>query len=599
MKYFVCFFFFLLLVSCKAQKYTVTLKVDMSNVENVKSVGIKGNVKPLSEKKELLLTDNNADGIYETTITFKTSQKRLRFKFVKNGEEELIRGNDRTLWFNIPEMNEQYIFNEYPFFDKDQLAKLVYTKDQISEDISVLKEILEYVHPNIYRYRDSAFLQEDFKLLENEILSEPTMVNSFKQISKFLTKIKCGHTFTNLWNQGINIQMAVLNQPNKLPLTFNRLNERMFIDKNASTSELLQPGLEILSINGVSATEIMSRLTQYITSDGNNYQKQLERLVIDGTEKYALFDIFYPLEFGDTSSYDFQLKDYKKEEIFNVTVPAISKTNRDYILNDRYEGLETSFEDGWEFKMIEENVGLLKIKSFAYATSAPDFDWEGYIDVMFKELNEKKVANLIIDIRGNEGGQDVIGKYILEHLIQEPLTVKGVEASVRYLKIPDHFRNYISTWDNVPYNFTRRVKKESNNGRYFLKDKFSLPGQTFRPKKNGYKGKSYLITDAQNSSATHLMATYAKKINSIQIVGEETGGSQRGINAGSIFFLRLPHTKVEVDIGVISLVIPQDDESIGPDGGIKPDIPIQKAVEDITDGKDRVLNEILDLINKS
>ena len=80
--------------------------------------------------------------------------------------------------------------------------------------------------------------------------------------------------------------------------TFNRIGKRLFVDKNASENTELKKGLEIISINGLATDEVLSRLAEYITSDGNNYEKKLERLSVTGEEKFAMFDIFYPIEFS-------------------------------------------------------------------------------------------------------------------------------------------------------------------------------------------------------------------------------------------------------------------------------------------------------------
>ena len=108
------------------------------------------------------------------------------------------------------------------------------------------------------------------------------------------------------------------------------------------------------------------------------------------------------------------------------------------------------------------------------------------------------------------------------------------------------------------------------------------------------RGKFFLMTDATNSSATHLMASYAKQIDGITLVGQETGGNQLGLNGSFIFFLRLPNTKIELDIPVVNMYVPMNKTPI--DGGVKPDIAIQKNPKDIVNGVDTELNRLLEII---
>lgn len=581
-----------MIFSCSAQERTVTFKVDMSTAQDIGKIGIRGNTAPLNWKEDYVLTDSNQDGIYETTLSFKTSNNNLRFKFSNNEVLELDGDYNRIVWFKDEPSTELFEFNEFKYYDKEKLATLIYSKAQIKEDVAVLKEIIQYVHPNVYKYRDSVELQNDFAVLELEMLMEPTLLNAYKAVSKFTSNIKCSHTFTNPWNQPTILDRAMFYQPDKIPFTFNRIGKKLFIDKSASENRDLEKGLEILMINDVPSQVVMTKLAQHVTSDGSNYEKKLERLIVDGTEKFALFDIFYPLEFGSTNTFKLLLKNNITENIFETSVQAISKTNRTALLKTRYGKIETSLRDGWKFKILNKEAALLTIKSFAVQRN--EFDWKKVLDAAFNELNKKDIPNLIIDIRGNEGGQGEVGEYILEKIIQSPFEAPEMVSSVRYKVIPEKFEKYMSTWDKFPYDFTNKIAKEEN-GRYQLKSKYSLAAKTYKPQKNGYKGQVYLITDASNSSATHLMAMYAKKMPEVTIIGQETGGNQKGTNGSFIFFLRLPNTRIVVDIPAIGMQVPVKSGEVY-DGGVKPDIIVKKTANDFVNNVDTELETVLGII---
>jgi C-terminal processing protease CtpA/Prc len=581
----------MLTLSCNSQERTVTLKLDTRSLSTIKKVSVRGDVKPLSQTKDYILTDQDRDGIFEATIKFKTSKRNVNFKFLVDGEIELKASDARRIWFKDQPVTEEYVFNEFNHYNKEEISKLVYTDEQIDEDIAILKEIVQYVHPNIYKYRDSIELQDDFKILEAEMKGNSTLTNIYGAVSKFAAKIKCSHTFTNPWNQGGNMEKANFYQQDKIPFTFNRIGKQIFIDKNASANKELKKGLEVLEINGIAVEEILMKLSKYVTSDGNNFEKKLERLSVSGEEKFAMFDIFFPIEFGSKEQFELKLKDYNSEEEFEITVRATSKTNRTKVLIDRYGKLNTSLKDGWKFEILENNIAKLSISSFAVQRN--EFDWKEYLDDVFEQLNEKSVSNFIIDIRGNEGGQGEVGEYILERVIEKPFKVNAMESSVRYLEIPKEFEKYMRTWDRFPYDFKGKIAKEEN-GRYFLKQKYSLEETIMQPKKKGYKGKVYLMTDASNSSATHLMAMYAKQVENITLIGQETGGNMMGTNGSFMFFLRLPNSKVELDIPVINMFVPTNEIAI--DGGVKPHIEIKKNVQDFINNIDTELNAVINMI---
>lgn len=579
--------------SLSAQERKVKFGVNMSGLD-AQSVSIKGSVSPLSWDKEYPLTDQDGDGIFETEITFNTSNRYVNFKFVNNGQTELEGSDERRIWFKEEPVEKVYSFNEYEFYNDEQLRKLTFTEEEIKEDVIKLGEILQYLHPAVYKYTDSVTMQADLAQLEKEMLAEPTLINAYKAVSKFAAKVKCSHTFTNPWNQGANMEKAVFYQPNKLPFTFKRIGKRLFVDKNASENQELESGLEILSINGVAVDAILTDLAQYVTSDGNNYEKKLERLALTGSEKFSMFDIFYPIVFGSYDQFELELKDNQTGDTMTETVAATSKTNRTKVLQERYQDIEISLRDGWSFKLLNDQVGILKINSFAIQRN--EFDWKAIIDEAFEELNGKNIPNLIVDIRENEGGQGIVGEYILERVIKEPFTAPAMQSSVRYLTIPEDYQKSINTWDKFPYDFSNKIE-EKKGDTYILKQKYSVAGKTYKPKKNGYKGDVFLITDASNSSATHLMAAYAKKIEGITIVGQETGGNQLGTNGSYMFFLRLPNTKVELDIPVINMFVPPLSGEAR-DGGIAPDVVVEKSWENVVLGKDAEVEKILSLIKE-
>lgn len=84
----------------ETHKKEVTFWVDMNGVEDVRSVGIRGNFLPDQWKKTVPMTDEDNDGIYQITFTEKTAVYGIEFKFVKNDNEfELPGKNNREIVF--------------------------------------------------------------------------------------------------------------------------------------------------------------------------------------------------------------------------------------------------------------------------------------------------------------------------------------------------------------------------------------------------------------------------------------------------------------------------------------------------------------------
>ena len=135
--------------------------------------------------------------------------------------------------------------------------------------------------------------------------------------------------------------------------------------------------------------------------------------------------------------------------------------------------------------------------------------------------------------------------------------------------------------------------KPMGDGYYAVDGKITKE-RRFNPNKNNYKGKVYLLVSPFNSSATYYLAGAAKRNGAATLVGQETGGNQKGINGGLIYFINLPNSHIELDIPVVG------DFQLGnqPDSGYMPDVLVQPNVADIANGVDTELAAALALIKK-
>lgn len=85
----------------ETQPKTITMMVDMNQVDNPSQVGIRGSSKPLSWNSTTFMTDDNSDGIYEITFDLSTASYDIEFKFVNNDQDfELQDQSNRSLTFD-------------------------------------------------------------------------------------------------------------------------------------------------------------------------------------------------------------------------------------------------------------------------------------------------------------------------------------------------------------------------------------------------------------------------------------------------------------------------------------------------------------------
>ena len=109
-----------------------------------------------------------------------------------------------------------------------------------------------------------------------------------------------------------------------------------------------------------------------------------------------------------------------------------------------------------------------------------------------------------------------------------------------------------------------------------------------------FSGRVVVLTDSQNSSATFQFENLVRKNKLGTLIGQPTGGNQRGINGGAFFFLRLPKSGLEVDLPLIS----NFPVTAQPDAGLAPDVLVENTPEAVAKGIDLELQAATEFLAK-
>ncbi len=100
--YILIFFSLLALTSCvqKSSKKTIILKLNVHGIENIQSVGIRGNENPLNWEYDMELKPIIKDSLYTATFSIVTGYKFTEAKFTVNGQFELNDKENRRILFD-------------------------------------------------------------------------------------------------------------------------------------------------------------------------------------------------------------------------------------------------------------------------------------------------------------------------------------------------------------------------------------------------------------------------------------------------------------------------------------------------------------------
>lgn len=468
----------------------------------------------------------------------------------------------------------------------------------LARDAEILRQALVALHPGLHRSNAPDEIAARFASLEAEFREDRTLPEAFLAVSRLTAGIRCGHTFPNPANQSKAVSGQLLEGKRVLPVAFRWIDRRMIVTRDCTEGSVLPRGSEILSIDGTPVAAILDRLLPFGRADGSNDAKRIGLFEVRGDQRCEAFDLYHSLLFPSASpTYQLVVRRPGATAEEALAIPATTAEGRRSGL-----GAEPEPRDGeplWRLAYLDDGIAYLRMPSWvAYKTS---WDWQGFVHATFDELAAKQVPALVIDLRGNEGGSGV-GEVILSRLVDRPTLGSSMQRFVRYRQVPGELAPFLDTWDDSfrdwgeealgPLDIADRqpsLPAGTTGGFYRLREgndpKAAEPDGMVAPRGARFAGRLFVLIDASNSSATFEFVSAVKRLGLGTLVGQPTGGNQRGINGGAFFFLRLPGSGIEVDLPLIAQY-PRLGTGPRPDAGIEPDIPVRPTVEAIRTGAD-------------
>ena len=449
-----------------------------------------------------------------------------------------------------------------------------YSVKQALEDIDFTEKYLVKFHPDPFRYISKDSLHAFVLKQKARIDTSLTEMQLRFYIKSIVAKIGCGHTDVAA-SKKYTKAIKKINRP-ILPLNvFVTDSNKLIVLNNLSSDTTIKPGDEILSIHKQSVNTILKTIYSITTSDGYNetYKKQSTR--------YNSFKFYYSFCYG-----------------FKLEYPTKIKHQDNSTKIHNLQGISTLKDTLILAKLDSTNI-IKKIKYCSYSTlkntkpvALIDINgfkgrhWRSFFRKTFKDIQQKQIENLVIDLRDNGGGQINLGLNLLSYMVNEKI-VLPFDKKINGTAFNPKFKMGFATRP-VPLLFALRLPESMKNGRlrhYFIK----------RPKhRNSFKGQIYVLTNGKSFSMSAVVAAYLKYKSKAIVIGEETGGNVSGSNAVINGKIILPNSKIIVYIPMYHLYHDIDIENNG--HGVIPDYPTLYKKEETINGIDADMRKVLELI---
>lgn len=465
------------------------------------------------------------------------------------------------------------------FYSQQKLSVLEkkYPAWQLKEDARLLSDITLAMHPaiGIYKSRDYYVqLFANYVYALNDSLTEKEFRLKTKLV---MEELRCGHTevvFSKDYYRAMNKKKL-----NYSPYVFLPVNDKVYVlaNLNKKADSTLKKGIEITKINGIGIDSILRHCKRFISADGYNRTSKDHYLQLG-------FNGYYPSLFGRPDTFVVEYKEGKSFKTHKYpafqpkSFPPIPLGAKDDSLFTRYKKARI------RFRYIDSTKNTMLVKLEKFSRKRTD---KAYRKI-FRKLRKNNSQNLVIDLRNNGGGSLENSYRLLSYLVDTAKT-QTLRTGIKNYPYKKYTRGNIF-FKLTRFAFTIIGKKVSKNDT----DNYIY---TIKPhRKNHFSKNIYVLINGGSFSASCLVAAYLKDHNRAVFIGEETGGTREGCNAGITPYYKLPHTKISIRMPAFRIVHDVCPEITG--RGILPDYKIEYTIKDILAKRDLELLKVKELTTK-
>lgn len=299
---------------------------------------------------------------------------------------------------------------------------------------------------------------------------------------------------------------------------------------------------QISSINGISSKRINSDIEHFYACDGAT-----NALATEAFNRNSSLII--------SKYFDFPENYTIKNENQTIVLQAIKELPKSKELHFNANEI---FKNNTNLFYVKDGIAIIKITAF-YKTD------KSFYKKTFDYLKKNNVANLIIDLRGNLGGNREAAVSLTKDLVQNSFGYSILQPKLetkKYLNGKGKFYLFLS---KLKYNVGAIFKsKQTALGREFV--------YNYKPKHNNFKGQLFVITDGYTASAATMVTSWLKQHTKATFIGQQSGGGYNGNNGGSFPTLTLPNSKYQITFPAYRLIL---DKTSDQNEGIVPDIQIE------------------------
>jgi hypothetical protein len=443
----------------------------------------------------------------------------------------------------------------------------------LKEDLRKFKSLLEASQIGLYLYTPKDTLDKVFARIDASLDVPMTPIEFHRKVAPLNKYLANLHTiFWPSADYEIGKETGTL----RFPLDIYWDDGKMYVLRNNSGIDVPQ-GSVIRSVNGQNVTVLFQKMLDGVLRDGFNLTYPTTRLSRN-------FSYYYDVLIGAPEAFEIELTKPDGAQQ-TIRIPGMTATEIKKSREEKYGRRYSAYGEEWEAWIgekepalrleIKSSTAVLTLRTLRYWTiEANGQKWEDFLSDVFVQLEKKQVTDLIIDMRNNHGGHDVLAMLMMSHLHDSAFNYYRKRSAILKPR--------------------GKVMKVGNI--YEIEGRGEWTGEV-RPAAPMFKGKVYILMNGFCASASGEFIGQLKSKNRATFIGEEAGGNPVIFMGGQTARVDLPNTHMT---GFLPFVMVEMNVRMKNTGhGVMPDYQVVPTITEVLGEKDVVIDFAFNLIEKT
>lgn len=440
----------------------------------------------------------------------------------------LLQGLTLCIGQNIPTLHNENIENSSEYKNGNNYQK----------DLLLYIDMLKTTHPYYADTKHCAQLDKQVRKLYRECKQISNDTDFKVYLAKVAASLHDGHTSVQFWDTFDSI----------FPVRFSFTNNTSAIIDVSPEDKKEILGKEVKKINGRSIKKILQKARPLVSADNDaNFENTVK--------EYLMFAKFWTLLDMSDKVMQLEFTDGSSTEITAVNKSNLKIAKLQQNISNRVTSNHNTLFDYQIFE--KESICYLQFNQFADRLTHPQYKQLARFDEftydMMKEIAEKDIKTLVVDLQYNSGGNSGLGDVLLSWLYPHQETKRyGVNLRMSELLCTfyPHYRNF--TIEGTPlekgsmYNYL-----EFDQMKNYRTTDYNAPQDSAKhvynyDRSRVFRGNVIFIQSKNSFSSATLLLTLARDNGIGKIIGQASGG--KPCHYGDLLYALLPNTNTTATV---------------------------------------------------